>query len=152
MYLNKKDKAIDFALANKDGKIIKLSDYLGKKVILYFYPKDNTPGCTKEACAFNDNLVAFDEKNAVILGISMDDVDSHLKFANKFGLNFEILSDPDKKVIEAYGVWQLKKNYGKEYMGIVRTTYVIDEKGYVEDVMKVSTVDGHVEKVLAKLA
>jgi len=151
MYLNKGEKATEFALANKDGKTIKLSDYLGKKVILYFYPKDNTPGCTKEACSFNDNIVAFNEKNAVILGISKDTIDSHLSFSNEFGLNFEILSDPDGKIIEEYGVWQLKKNYGKEYMGIVRTTYIIDEHGFVVDVIKVSKVDGHVEKVLDNL-
>jgi peroxiredoxin Q/BCP len=148
-YLEVGSKAVDFTLDNKDKKEIKLSDYLGKKVILYFYPKDDTPGCTEEACNFRDNLVSFEEKNCVILGISKDSSESHINFSNKYELNFEILSDPELKVIEAYGVWQLKKNYGKEYMGIVRTTYVIDENGIVENAIKVSRVKGHVEKILA---
>jgi len=150
-YLEIGSKAIDFTLKNKDNKEIKLSDYLGKKVILYFYPKDDTPGCTQEACDFRDNLVSFEEKNCVILGISQDSTESHIRFANKYDLNFEILSDPDLEVINKYGVWQLKKNYGKEYMGIVRTTYVIDESGKVENAIKVSRVKGHVEKVLEQL-
>jgi peroxiredoxin Q/BCP len=148
-YLEVGSKAVDFTLNNKDEKEIKLSDYLGKKVVLYFYPKDDTPGCTEEACNFRDNLVSFEEKNCVILGISKDSSESHINFSNKYELNFEILSDPELKVIEAYGVWQLKKNYGKEYMGIVRTTYVIDENGVVKNAVKVSKVKGHVEKILA---
>lgn len=150
-YLEVGSKAVDFTLNNKDQKQIKLSDYLGKKVILYFYPKDDTPGCTEEACNFRDNLVSFEEKNCVILGISKDSEESHINFSNKYELNFEILSDPELKVIEAYGVWQLKKNYGKEYMGIVRTTYVIDENGIVEKAIKVSKVNGHVEKLLEEV-
>lgn len=150
-YLDIGSSAPDFTLQNKDGKEVSLSDYLGQKVILYFYPKDSTSGCTKEACDFRDRIVYFDEKNAVVLGISKDSVKSHLKFATNNELNFEILSDPNLDVIKAYGVWQLKKNYGKEYMGIVRTTYVLNELGQVEKVYKVTKVNDHVKKVLEDL-
>ncbi len=150
-YLDIGSSAPDFTLQNKDGKEISLSDYLGQKVILYFYPKDSTSGCTKEACDFRDRVEYFDEKNAVVLGISKDSVKSHLKFATNNELNFEILSDPNLDVIKAYGVWQLKKNYGKEYMGVVRTTYVLNELGQVEKVYKVTRVNDHVKKVLEDL-
>lgn len=150
-YLELGSQAPDFTLLNKDGKEVSLSDYLGQKVVLYFYPKDSTPGCTREACDFRDNQEFFGEQNAVILGISKDSVNSHLKFAQKNELNFEILSDPNLDVIKAYGVWQLKKNYGKEYMGIVRTTYVLNELGQVVKIYKVSKVNDHVTKVLTDL-
>lgn len=150
-YLSVGSQAPDFTLLNKDGKEVSLSDYLGQKVILYFYPKDSTPGCTREACDFRDNQILFNEKNAAILGISKDSVNSHLKFAQNNDLNFEILSDPNLDVIKAYGVWQLKKNYGKEYMGIVRTTYVLNELGQVVKIYKVSKVNDHVTKVLSDL-
>ncbi|MDD3026493.1 MAG: thioredoxin-dependent thiol peroxidase [Erysipelotrichaceae bacterium] len=150
-YLSVGSQAPDFTLLNKDGKEISLSDYLGQKVILYFYPKDSTPGCTREACDFRDHQILFSEKNAVILGISKDTVNSHLKFAQNNELNFEILSDPKLDVIKAYGVWQLKKNYGKEYMGIVRTTYVLNELGQIVKIYKVSKVNDHVTKVLSDL-
>lgn len=150
-YLDIGSSAPDFTLQNKDGKEISLSDYLGQKVILYFYPKDSTSGCTKEACDFRDRVEYFDEKNAVVLGISKDSVKSHLKFATNNELNFEILSDPNLDVIKAYGVWQLKKNYGKEYMGVVRTTYVLNELGQVEKVYKVTRVNDHAKKVLEDL-
>lgn len=150
-YLEVGAQAPDFTLLNKDGKEVSLSDYLGQKVILYFYPKDSTPGCTREACDFRDNQVQFNEKNAVVLGISKDSINSHLKFAQNNELNFEILSDPNLDVIKAYGVWQLKKNYGKEYMGIVRTTYVLNELGQVVKIYKVSKVNDHVTKVLSDL-
>ena len=124
-------KAPDFALPDQYGEIHKLSDYAGKKVILYFYPKDNTAGCTKQACGFSERYPQFTEKNAVVLGISKDSVASHKKFEEKYGLAFTLLSDTEHKVIEAYDVWKEKKNYGKVYMGIVRTTYLIDENGII---------------------
>ncbi len=124
-------KAPDFQLQDQDGKTHRLSDYLGKKVILYFYPKDNTPGCTKQACGFSERGPQFREKGAVVLGISKDSVASHKKFQQNYSLGFTILSDPELNVIKAYGVWQEKKTYGKVSMGVVRTTYLIDENGGV---------------------
>ena len=124
-------KAPDFELPDQNGQTHKLSDYLGKKVILYFYPKDNTSGCTKQACGFSERNPQFREKGAVILGVSKDSVASHKKFEQNYNLSFTILSDPDLAVIKAYGVWQEKKNYGKITMGVVRTTYLIDENGIV---------------------
>ncbi|MBO4425333.1 MAG: thioredoxin-dependent thiol peroxidase [Spirochaetales bacterium] len=124
-------KAPDFELPDQNGQTHKLSDYLGKKVILYFYPKDNTSGCTKQACGFSERNPQFREKGAVILGVSKDSVASHKKFEQNYNLGFTILSDPDLAVIKAYGVWQEKKNYGKITMGVVRTTYLIDENGIV---------------------
>jgi len=150
-YLEKGSNAIDFELPNKNGDLIKLSDYKGKKIILYFYPKDNTKGCTIEALDFKANLQAFEEKNAVVIGISKDSVKSHCNFSDKYELNFNILSDIDTKVINEYGIWQLKKNYGKEYYGIVRTTYIINEKFIIENVYKVSNVKEHVNKILKTL-
>ena len=124
-------KAPDFELPDQNGQTHKLSDYLGKKVILYFYPKDNTSGCTKQACGFSERNPQFREKGAVILGVSKDSVASHKKFEQNYNLGFTLLSDPDLAVIKAYGVWQEKKNYGKITMGVVRTTYLIDENGFV---------------------
>ena len=124
-------KAPDFELPDQNGQTHKLSDYLGKKVILYFYPKDNTSGCTKQACGFSERNPQFREKGAVILGVSKDSVASHKKFEHNYNLGFTILSDSDLTVIKAYGVWQEKKNYGKITMGVVRTTYLIDENGIV---------------------
>lgn len=124
-------KAPDFELPDQDGKMHKLSDYLGKKVILYFYPKDNTPGCTKQAIGYSERVETFGEQNVVILGISKDSVASHKKFEEKQELKITILSDPEKTVIEAYDVWKEKKNYGKVSMGVVRTTYLIDEQGII---------------------
>ena len=124
-------KAPDFELPDQNGKLHKLSDYAGKKVILYFYPKDNTPGCTKQACGFSERHLLFAEKGAVILGISKDSVASHKKFEEKYGLAFTLLSDSERTVIEAYDVWKEKKNYGKVSMGVVRTTYLIDEQGII---------------------
>lgn len=124
--------APDFSLPDQEGSLHSLSDYRGKKVILYFYPKDNTPGCTKQACGYSEHLPQFTEKGAVILGISKDSVASHKKFSEKYALAFPILSDPERTVIEAYGVWQEKKLYGKVSMGVVRTTYLIDENGLIE--------------------
>ena len=124
-------KAPDFELPDQDGQMHKLSDYAGKKVILYFYPKDSTPGCTKQACLFSERYPQFTEKCAVVLGISKDSVASHKKFVEKYGLVFTLLADPERKVIEAYDVWKEKKNYGKVFMGVVRTTYLIDENGVI---------------------
>ena len=125
-------KAPDFELPDQNGELHKLSDYLGKKVILYFYPKDNTAGCTKQACGFSERYPQFTEKGAVILGVSKDSVASHKRFEEKQGLLFTLLSDTERKVIEAYDVWKEKKNYGKISMGIVRTTYLINEEGTIE--------------------
>ena len=124
-------QAPDFALWDKDGKLVRLSDFLGRKVVLYFYPKDNTPGCTRQACAFAGAYDAFREKQVTVIGISRDSVASHVKFAEKYALPFLLLSDPERQAIEAYGVWQEKKNYGKVSMGVVRTTYLIDENGVI---------------------
>ena len=124
-------KAPDFTLPDQNGEMRSLSDYAGKKVILYFYPKDNTPGCTRQACGFSELRSQFEEKGAVILGVSRDSVASHKRFEEKQGLSFTLLSDPELKVIQAYDVWKEKKNYGKVSMGVVRTTYLIDEKGII---------------------
>ena len=127
-------QAPDFELPDQDGVMHKLSDYKGKKVILYFYPKDNTAGCTKQACGFSERYPQFLEKGAVILGVSKDTVASHKKFQEKYGLAFTLLADPERKVIEAYDVWKEKNMYGKKTMGVVRTTYLIDEEGVIEKV------------------
>ena len=124
-------KAPDFTLPDQNGDLHSLSEYKGKKIILYFYPKDNTAGCTKQACGFAERYPQFIEKGAVVLGISKDSVASHKKFEEKYGLPFTILSDPELVAIQAYDVWQEKKNYGKTYMGVVRTTYLIDENGKI---------------------
>ncbi|MGN1155023.1 MAG: thioredoxin-dependent thiol peroxidase [Agathobacter sp.] len=124
-------KAPDFQLPDQDGKMHALSDYLGKKVILYFYPRDNTPGCTKQACGFSELYPQFQEKDAVVLGVSKDSVASHKKFQEKYNLAFTLLSDVELEAIQAYDVWKEKKNYGKVSMGVVRTTYLIDEKGVI---------------------
>ena len=129
--LNPGIKAPNFELPDQNGTIHKLEEYRGKKVILYFYPKDNTPGCTKQACGFSERCPQFMEKGAVVLGVSRDTVASHKKFEEKYGLAFTLLSDPERKVIEAYDVWKEKKNYGKVSMGVVRTTYLIDENGII---------------------
>ena len=124
-------KAPAFTLPDQNGEMRSLADYQGKKVILYFYPKDMTSGCTKQACAFGDLYPQFREKGAVVLGVSKDTVASHKKFEEKYGLPFTLLSDPDKEVLQAYDVWKEKKNYGKVSMGVVRTTYLIDEEGII---------------------
>ena len=129
--LNTGIKAPNFELPDQNGTIHTLEEYRGKKVILYFYPKDNTPGCTKQACGFSERYPQFMEKGTVVLGVSRDTVASHKKFEEKYGLVFTLLSDPERKVIEAYDVWKQKKNYGKVSMGVVRTTYLIDENGII---------------------
>ena len=124
-------KAPEFTLPDKDGNSVSLSDYLGKKVVLYFYPKDNTPGCTRQACAFAAAYEGFKSRDIAVIGISKDSVSSHLKFAQKYELPFILLSDPELKAIQAYGVWQEKKLYGKVSMGVVRTTFIIDAQGNI---------------------
>ena len=140
-----------FTLADKDGRMVSLSDFLGKKVVLYFYPKDNTPGCTRQACAFAAAYGEFEKKNAVVIGISKDSVSSHVKFAEKYNLPFILLSDPELQAIQAYGVWQEKKLYGKTSMGVVRTTFLIDEKGIIVKVMPKVKPDTNAADVLALL-
>jgi len=144
-------KAPDFTLLDKRGNIVSLSDFLGKKVVLYFYPKDSTPGCTRQACAFAQNYSNFEDKNAVVIGISKDSVASHLKFAEKYELPFVLLSDPELQAIQAYGVWQEKKLYGKVSMGVVRSTYLIDEQGVIEKVMPKVKPDTNAADILAHL-
>lgn len=124
-------KAPAFSLPDQNGIMHTLEEYKGKKVILYFYPKDNTPGCTKQACGFSERYPQFMEKGAVVIGVSKDSVASHKKFEEKYGLAFPLLADPERQVIEAYDVWKEKKNYGKVSMGVVRTTYLIDEEGII---------------------
>ena len=129
-------KAPDFTLNDQNGNPVSLSDFAGKKVVLYFYAKDNTLGCTRQACGFAQMYNDISAYNAVIIGISRDSVQSHLKFADKYDLPFTLLSDPELNVLQAYGVWQQKKSYGKTTMGVVRSTYIIDENGYIETVME----------------
>lgn len=152
MMLDVGTKAPEFTLPDKAGNLVSLSDFLGKKVILYFYPKDNTPGCTRQACAFARNYGAFQEKNAVVIGISKDSTASHLKFAQKYELPFVLLSDPELQAIQAYGVWQEKKLYGKVSMGVVRSTYLINEEGIIEKVMPKVKPDTNADEILAYLA
>ena len=144
-------KAPEFTLPDKDGNPVSLSDFLGKKVVLYFYPKDNTPGCTRQACAFAAAYEGFKANNVVVIGISKDSVASHQKFAAKYDLPFILLSDPDLQAIQAYGVWQEKKLYGKVSMGVVRTTYLIDEKGNIEKVMPKVKPDTNAAEILEYL-
>lgn len=144
------DDAPAFSLVSTDGTTVSLSDFVGKQaVVLYFYPKDDTPGCTKEACAFRDLSAEFAEAGAAILGVSRDTTDAHGKFTSKFGLNFPLLADTEGSLCEAYGVWVEKNNYGKKYMGIDRTTFVIDVSGKIAKVFPRVKVDGHVDAVLA---
>lgn len=143
--------APDFELMDGSGKAHRLSDYRGRKVVLYFYPKDDTPGCTKEACGFRDTLTEFAKRNAQILGVSPDKVESHEKFARKFSLNFPLLADQDRAVAEHYGAYGEKKLYGKVTLGIKRTTFVIDEQGRLEKIFPNVKADGHEAQVLAYL-
>ena len=144
-------RAPDFSLPDKDGRMVSLSDFAGKRVVLYFYPRDNTPGCTRQACAFAAAYEAFKSMDAVVIGVSKDSVASHQKFAEKYGLPFVLLSDPELTAIQAYGVWQEKKNYGKVSMGVVRTTYVIDPEGVIEKVMSKVKPDTNAAEILAYL-
>jgi len=144
-------KAPDFNLLNQDGKKISLKDFLGQKVVLYFYPKDDTSGCTKEACSFSDDLPKFTKIDAVILGVSPDSVKSHKKFSEKYKFKFDLLADEEKNVIEKYDVWKEKSMYGRKYMGVERTTFIIDEKGKIKKIFNKVKVDVHNKEVLEAL-
>ncbi len=145
------DTAPAFTLASTDGSTVSLKELKGKKVVLYFYPKDDTPGCTKEACAFRDNLARVKRKGAVVYGVSADSVAAHKKFTDKYELTFALLSDESKEMIQAYGVWQQKAFMGRKYMGIVRTTFIIDEKGKISHIFPNVKVAGHADEVLDAL-
>jgi peroxiredoxin Q/BCP len=145
------DQAPDFILPADDGSQVSLGDYRGQKVILYFYPKDNTPGCTTQACDLRDNLTVLNEQGAVVLGVSPDPLSSHEKFRGKFGLNFPLLSDEDHKVAEAYGVWKEKSMYGKTFWGIERSTFILDERGVIQEAWRKVKPKGHAERVVEAL-
>ena len=149
--LEKGTKAPEFALNDKDGNLVKLSDFLGKKVVLYFYPKDNTPGCTRQACAFAANFEKFKQLDVAVIGISKDSVASHVKFAQKYELPFILLSDTELSAIQSYDVWKEKKLYGKTSMGVVRTTYIIDEDGFIEMTMPKVKPDTNAAEILEYL-
>lgn len=149
--LKEGDKAPDFKLKNQNGEMVSLKDFAGKKVILYFYPKDMTPGCTTEACEFNAALPSLKKRKAVVLGVSFDDEKRHQKFIAEHSLGFDLLVDGDKKLAKDYGVYQKKKFMGREFMGIVRSTFLIDEKGRLEKIWSPVSVTGHVDAVLAAL-
>ena len=143
------DKAPDFKTTNQDGEKVALSDFKGQKVVLYFYPKDDTPGCTKEACSFRDGWSKFRRKKIAVLGVSADDETSHKKFAEKFSLPFPLLADTDKKIVKDYGAWGEKNMYGRKFMGIRRVTYLIDEKGKIAAVWPKVKPEGHADELLA---
>ena len=149
--LEKGTKAPDFTLCDKDGNEVSLSSFLGKKVVLYFYPRDNTPGCSRQACAFAGSFEEFKNLDVAVIGISKDSVASHVKFAEKYNLPFILLSDPEHKVIEVFGAWQEKKNYGKVSFGTVRSTFVIDENGIIEKVMPKVKPDTNAAEILEYL-
>jgi peroxiredoxin Q/BCP len=149
--MNIGDIAPDFSLQDKNGNQVRLSDFAGKKVVLYFYPKDNTPGCTRQACAFAAAYDEFKKRNIAVIGISKDSVESHRKFAEKHNLPFILLADPELQAIQAYGVWQEKKLYGKVSMGVVRTTFIIDENGNIEKIMPKVKPDTNAADILAEL-
>jgi len=144
-------KAPDFTLPNQDNKKVKLSDFSGKNVVLYFYPKDNTSGCTTEACNFRDSFPKLSNLDAVVIGISPDSVESHKKFAEKYNLPFILLADTDKKVLEKFGAWKEKSMYGKKYMGVERTTYIIGKDGKVKKVFEKVKVPNHHNEVIEAL-
>ena len=143
--------APDFTLQDKDGNDVRLSDFAGKRVVLYFYPRDNTPGCTRQACAFAGAYALFRELDVVVIGVSKDSVASHQRFAEKYNLPFILLADPELQAIQAYGVWQEKKNYGKVSMGVVRSTYIINEDGFIEKVMPKVKPDTNAAEILEYL-
>lgn len=149
--LSEKTKAPDFTLSDQDGNAVSLSDFKGKKVVLYFYPKDNTPGCTREACAYAGAYAAFQKLNAVVIGVSRDSAASHRRFADKYSLPFLLLADPELQVLKAYDVWQEKKLYGKVSMGVVRSTYVIGEDGVIEKALPKVNPDTNAAEILAYL-
>ena len=149
--MNIGDTAPNFTLQDKDGKTVSLSDFKGRKVVLYFYPKDNTPGCTRQAVGFAEHDAEFKKLGITVIGISKDSVESHVKFAEKYNLPFILLSDPELKAIQDFGVWQEKTLYGKTSMGVVRTTFIINEEGIVQDIMRRAKPDTNAADVLAKI-
>jgi peroxiredoxin Q/BCP len=151
MALNVGDKAPSFKLKNQDAKVISLADLKGKPIILYFYPKDDTPGCTKEACNFRDEFPKFGKMKAEIIGVSIDSVESHKKFADKYKLPFNLLADEKKEVVEKYGVWKEKNMYGKKYMGIERTTFIINTGGKISKIFPKVKVEEHNKEVMEAL-
>jgi len=150
MALTVGDTAPAISAKDQDGNEVKLSDFKGEKVILYFYPKDDTPGCTAQACNLRDNYDLLLSRGYKVLGVSVDDEKSHKKFVNKFNLPFPLLADTDQKIVNDYGVWAMKKNFGHEYMGIVRTTFVIDENGVIEEVVQKVDTQNHTDQILNK--
>ena len=146
------DPAPDFTLSDADGNPVSLSDFKGQKIVLYFYPKDDTPGCTKEACGFRDAQDDYMEANAVVIGVSPDSEKSHQRFRDKYDLPFLLLADPERQAIEGYDVWKEKNMYGKKYMGVERSTFIIDEDGILLEILRKVKVDGHVQSVLASLS
>ncbi|MBS1514313.1 MAG: thioredoxin-dependent thiol peroxidase [Bacteroidetes bacterium] len=151
MMLKTGDKAPDFTLVSDEGKNISLKDFRGKKVVLYFYPKDDTEACTQEACDFRDNIKVIEKNDTVVLGVSKDNTRSHVKFKKKYSLPFTLLSDETRDMLDAYGVWKEKSMFGKKYMGIVRTTFLIDEKGIIKNIWEKVTVKGHIEEIISRL-
>jgi peroxiredoxin Q/BCP len=145
------DKAPNFEGVNQNGDAIKLEDFSGKKLILYFYPKDNTPGCTAESCDLNDNYDSWLEKGFEVVGVSPDSEKSHLKFIDKFGLKFNLIADTEKEILQVYGAWGLKKLYGKEYMGVLRKTFVIDENGMIIEVFEKVKTKEHTNQIITAL-
>ena len=145
------DRAPDFSLENDKGEKVSLKDFRGKQVVLYFYPRDNTPGCTREACSFRDSLGSMTAKDAVVLGVSNDNINSHKKFKQKYSLNFPLLSDPNKEVSKAYGVYKLKNSYGIKHWGIERSTFIIDGVGKITKMWRKVKVDGHRDEVVQAL-
>ncbi|MBU1115414.1 MAG: thioredoxin-dependent thiol peroxidase [Bacteroidetes bacterium] len=152
MEVSENKKAPQFSLPDSDGNLVKLKQFLGQKVVLYFYPKDNTSGCTAEACDFNNSLKEFDKIKTKVLGLSKDSPKSHIKFRDKYDLSFALLSDETTEIIQKYGVWKEKSMYGKKYMGVERTTFIIDEKGKIEKIFPKVKVNGHVQEILNYLA
>ncbi|WP_337040540.1 thioredoxin-dependent thiol peroxidase [Emticicia sp. 17c] len=148
MHLHIGSQAPEIKAKNQDGNSVQLSDFKGKKVILYFYPKDNTPACTAEACSLRDNYESFLAKGYIVLGVSTDSEKSHKKFIQKYALPFDLLSDTDHKIVNDYGVWAEKQMWGRTYMGIVRTTFVIDEKGIIEEIISKVDTKNHAEQIL----
>lgn len=145
------DKAPDFTLISDEGKNISLKNFKGKKVVLYFYPKDDTDACTEEACSFRDNIKFIEKKDTVVIGVSKDNTKSHVKFKKKYNLPFTLLSDENREMLEDYGVWKEKSMFGKKYMGIIRTTFLIDEKGIIKEIWEKVSVKGHIENIISKL-
>jgi peroxiredoxin Q/BCP len=151
MVLKEGAKAIDFSLKDKDGKMHKLSDYKGKTIVLYFYPKDDTPGCTAEACSFRDNYDEFKKRKAVVIGVSVDDEKSHKKFVDKYHLPFILLADPEKNIVQKYGVWGEKSFMGRKYLGTTRATFIIDKDFTIKKIFPKVSVVGHTKEILKEI-